>query len=259
MKDRNPVVAGSFYPESPQELKQDLSQMLAPFPLSETFPKGLIVPHAGYCYSGSIAASGYATLKHFKDTIKRVILLGPSHRVYLQGCAVPHYEFFSTPLGKVRVDEQACRQLVEAGLLVQQDQPHALEHSLEVQLPFLQTCLDDFQLVPIVVGEASPQEVSKILDVFSGNPENIIVVSSDMSHYHSDKEARLLDQKTIEAILAFNLDIQPYDACGCHAVNGLLDFAHREDWRIKLLEHGNSGDTSGDKSKVVGYASFILY
>ncbi|WDE09163.1 AmmeMemoRadiSam system protein B [Thalassomonas viridans] len=259
MKNRAPVVAGSFYPESSQVLQQDLSHMLASCPSSEQVPKGLIVPHAGYCYSGNIAASGYATLKHFKDTIKRVILLGPSHRVYLHGCAVPHYDFFSTPLGKVPVDEQACLQLVDAGLLVQQDQPHALEHSLEVQLPFLQTCLDDFQLVPVVVGEASPQEVCKILDFFAGNPEDLIVVSSDLSHYHNDREARVLDQKTIEAILAFNLNLQPYDACGCHAVNGLLDFAHRKNWHIKLLEHGNSGDTSGDKNKVVGYASFILY
>jgi len=259
MKDRNPVVAGSFYPESPQELKQDLSHMLSPCSSSEVFPKGLIVPHAGYCYSGNIAATGYATLKQFKDTIKRVILLGPSHRVYLHGCAVPHYDYFCTPLGKVPVDEQACRQLVDAGLLGQGDQPHALEHSLEVQLPFLQTCLDDFQLVPIVVGEASPQEVSKILNFFSDDPENLVVVSSDMSHYHSDQEARILDKKTIEAILAFNLNIQPYDACGCHAVNGLLDYAHQHKWHIKLLDHGNSGDTSGDKSKVVGYASFILY
>lgn len=136
MRERNPVVAGSFYPESAQELQQDLSQMLAPCPSTEIFPKGLIVPHAGYCYSGNIAASGYATLKQVKASIKRVILLGPSHRVYLQGCAVPHHEFFSTPLGKVPVDEQACSELAEAGFLVQQDQPHALEHSLEVQLPF---------------------------------------------------------------------------------------------------------------------------
>lgn len=259
MKDRAPVVAGSFYPDSVTELEQDLAEMLSSSAASKIKPKALIVPHAGYCYSGQIAASAFSALKNINTLIRRVVLLGPGHRVYLSGCAVPGYHNFVTPLGKIPVDRASCRMLLASGLVSQQDEAHRLEHSLEVELPFLQTCLTDFQLVPIVVGETTANEVSNLLALFSNAADTLFVVSTDLSHYHSVQQAKLIDDRTIAAILSYDLTSRGDDACGCYALNGLLDYAHKKNWQISLVQQGNSGDNMGNKEKVVGYASFILY
>ncbi len=259
INDRPPAVAGSFYSSSPIELQQNINDMLA-VPISANYcPKALIVPHAGYYYSGAIAANAYAYLSKQKHNIRKVVLIGPSHHVYLQGCAVPSFQTFSTPLGTTSIDRKSCEHLVDLNLASQIDEAHALEHSLEVQLPFLQTCLTDFELVPIVIGQATAKEVSRILAEFSQQVDTLIIASSDLSHYHSCAKAQIIDNKTIHSILNFDTNIQPEDACGCYAVSGLLDYAKQQHWQIELISHGNSGDISGDKNSVVGYASFTLY
>lgn len=259
MNSRMPAVAGSFYPASPATLNTELGGFFAATRTSEEMTaKALIVPHAGYYYSGAIAAHAYARLKN--NAIERVILLGPSHRVFLQGCAVPGYDLFTTPLGDIRVDRQNCQRLCQAGLAQQLDQAHRQEHALEVQLPFLQYRLtNDFQILPITVGEATPTQVGKVLTALADLPDSLIVISTDLSHYHPYAQARALDRDTISRIIDFNPNIKPEDACGCYALNGLLHFAQALNWRIKLLKHANSGDINHNKNEVVGYASFILY
>lgn len=259
INDRPAAVAGSFYSSSAAELQQNINDMLVVPLLPNYCPKALIVPHAGYYYSGIIAANAYAYLSKQQCNINRVVLIGPSHRVYLQGCAVPSYQTFSTPLGTISIDRKSCQHLLNLNLVSQTNEAHDLEHSLEVQLPFLQTCLTDFELVPIVIGQATSKDVSCILAEFSQQTDTLIVASSDLSHFHNYVDCQKLDNKTIHAILNFDTSIQPEDACGCKAVNGLLDYASQQYWEISLIDHGNSGDISGDKDSVVGYASFILH
>ncbi len=260
MKYRGPVVAGSFYPASPQQLNTELDSFLVVIPELNVAPHALIVPHAGYCYSGAVAGEAYAYLKDIADDIKRVIVLGPSHRVPLQGCAISNYDVFSTPLGKIDVASDCYKKLLKSALVSFCDSAHLFEHSLEVQLPFLQACLQDFTIVPIVVGQCPPQLVSDLLSVLQADdPSTLVVVSTDLSHYHSYQQAQILDSQSIEKILNYESILHGQDACGCYAVNGLLDYAAKQGWNIKLTAQANSGDTLGSKDQVVGYASFILY
>jgi len=264
MKYRTAAVAGSFYPNTAEQINQELSVFLNATSDSEIQPRAkaraLIVPHAGYCYSGAVAGCAYAQLKNIADSIHRVILLGPSHRVALQGCAVSSCDFFTTPLGQIPIDKASYAQLLHENLVSTYDQAHLLEHSLEVQLPFLQRCLQDFVLVPIVVGYCSAQDINKILEVLKVDQSGtLVVVSSDLSHYHPYQQAQCLDENTIRHILNYEHDLQGEDACGCYAVNGLLNYAEHQNWTIKLLKKANSGDTFGNKDQVVGYASFMLY
>jgi len=264
MKYRTTAVAGSFYPATKELLDQDLSVFLkAPGESeikSKIHAKALIVPHAGYCYSGAVAGYAYSYLKNIAHNIHRVILLGPSHRVALQGCAISSSDFFTTPLGSIPIDKGSNLQLLHENLVSISDQAHLLEHSLEVQLPFLQRSLQNFMLVPIVVGQCSAQHICKILEILGvDEPGTLVVVSSDLSHYHSYQQAQFLDDKTIRHILNYEQHLRGEDACGCYAVNGLLRYAKKQHWPIKLLKKANSGDTFGSKKEVVGYASFILY
>ena len=269
MKYRNPAVAGSFYPAQATQLNQEVVLLLSSVEMPKTVkktldkkaPKALIVPHAGYCYSGAIAASAFACLKKTASAIHKVILLGPSHHVAFQGCAIPSHDMFASPNGEIRIDQQACRQLLDLGLVSINDQAHALEHSLEVQLPFLHFCLPSFQLVPIVVGRCPPETISNIVSVFGQSPDTLVVVSSDLSHYHTYRDAQDIDQKTITKIEHLEPIIQADEACGCEAINGLLYFCHLHHWQVQLIQKANSGDSSpyGDKNKVVGYASFIIH
>jgi len=260
-----PAVAGSFYPSHVEQLQQEIDNYLDEYTAVDIVPKALIVPHAGYCYSGAIAGHAYNYLKNGKKTIKRVVLLGPSHRVALQGCAVPSSDVFTTPLGDVSVEQSACEKLQTLGLAVCSDQAHQWEHALEVQLPFLQTALNKFELIPIVVGACQPEDVSALLkELLSEQVQStLIVVSTDLSHYHAYEEAQLLDNNTITRILALSSDIASENACGCYAVNGLLRFSKLKDWQIKLVSKANSADSKNisnvNKAQVVGYASFILY
>lgn len=260
MKQREAVVAGLFYPQSAQQLETEVGSFLTPCSDPEIHIQALIAPHAGYCYSGAVAGKAYAYLKSIAPVIKRVVLLGPSHRVALRGCALCDYEQYSTPLGEVDVEQSSYEQLLTLDEVSLNNQAHSLEHALEVQLPFLQYCLADFKLLPIVVGYCRPDTISNILHELKANkPSTLVVVSSDLSHYHPYQQAQRLDNQSINKILNYDNSLAGEDACGCFAVNGLLDYAKNQKWKIKLIKKANSGDTAGDKQKVVGYASFILY
>ena len=259
-KIRPAAVAGSFYPESPTELAREVDTLIrAAAPAHATrAPKALIVPHAGYGYSGPVAASAYATLAAARHAIRRVVLLGPTHRVALRGLALPQATAFATPLGTVALDEALALVLRDLPQVTQSDAPHRLEHSLEVQLPFLQAALEEFSLLPLAVGDATVREIAEVLDRVWGGAETLIVVSSDLSHYHAYAEAQRLDRNTAGQILALS-PLSDFDqACGALPVNGLIDCARRRGLVPRLLDLRNSGDTAGDKSRVVGYGAFAF-
>ncbi|MDD2743114.1 MAG: AmmeMemoRadiSam system protein B [Rhodocyclaceae bacterium] len=257
---RPPAVAGMFYPGNPAELIATVDALLAAVkPSDQPAPKALIIPHAGYIYSGSAAAMAYASLAPLRQQIKRVILLGPTHRVAVNGISVPKSTAFATPLGNVPLDLDAIDQLRDLPQIVFSDHVHAQEHSLEVHLPFLQRVLENFKLVPLAVGEASPQAVSEVLDRLWGGPETLIIISSDLSHFLNYSTAQQVDRNTCQHILQLDAHIQPQQACGAYPVNGLLLAARQRGLTPQLIHLCNSGDTAGDKNRVVGYASFAFY
>jgi AmmeMemoRadiSam system protein B len=221
-------------------------------------PKALIVPHAGYVYSGPIAAAAYARLAASHAAIRRVVMLGPTHRVPVRGLALPSVRAFATPLGEVEVDRKAAALALTLPQVEESDAAHALEHSLEVQLPFLQAVLDDFRIVPFAVGAASTLDVADVLERLWGGPETLIVVSSDLSHYHPYADAQAIDRGSTEGILALMASLDHEQACGATPINGLIVCARRHGLAPELLDLRNSGDTAGDKSRVVGYASFAF-
>jgi AmmeMemoRadiSam system protein B len=246
-----------FYPGDPGTLSATVDRLLAATPgAADTQPKALIVPHAGYVYSGATAAAAYTTLAPWAKDIHRVILLGPTHRVAVEGIALPEAEAFATPLGTIRLDAQAIAAIADLPQIVFSDKVHAFEHSLEVHLPFLQRVLEQFTLVPLAVGDAAPEAVAEVLDLLWGGPETLIVVSSDLSHFLPYGTAQQVDSNTCRRILQFDTDIKPEQACGAFPINGLLLAAHRRSLTPTLLGLCNSGDTAGDKNRVVGYAAF---
>ena len=256
---RPAAVAGAFYPGNEQVLSRDVDALLAQTkPAHGPSPKALIVPHAGYIYSGPIAASAYRRLEAARGQITRVVLLGPAHRVAVRGLALPLAHAFATPLGLVDIDQLACSEIQNLTQVVHSDAAHALEHSLEVQLPFLQKVLGDFKLVPLVVGHATAEEVAQVLDRLWGGPETLIVISSDLSHFLPYALAQHIDQKTSDMILQLQTGISHEQACGGTPVNGLLIAAKRHGLTPELLDLRNSGDTAGDHARVVGYASFAF-
>lgn len=257
---RAPAVAGSFYPGDSALLREMVSGMLAAHPGGTAPPKAIIVPHAGYIYSGPVAASAYSQVMSGRDTIRRVVLLGPSHRIPFHGLATSSAGGFTTPLGVVTVDQSAVRLLAALSQVHVLDQAHAWEHSLEVQLPFLQLALGDFTLVPLVVGEASAQEVSEVLTLLWDGIETLIVVSSDLSHYHDYATAMAMDRATSNAISALETrGIDAEHACGSKAVNGLLEAARQHGLRGETLDLRNSGDTAGPRNRVVGYGAYAFH
>lgn len=260
MRDVRPAaVAGTFYPGSPATLAKTVRACLdAATAARGPAPKALIVPHAGYVYSGPIAASAYARLAPARATIRRVVLLGPAHRAYVRGLAVPSVAAFATPMGEIPVDVEAIASLRDLPQVVVDDAAHAHEHSLEVQLPFLAFVLDEFAVVPFAVGQATPGEVAQVLDRLWGGPETLIVVSSDLSHYHRYDEARALDRASADAILSLQATLDHDQACGATPVNGLVACARRRGLSVDLLDLRNSGDTAGDRSRVVGYSAFAF-
>lgn len=257
---REPVVAGQFYAADASELDMTVTMLLdeataAGIPA----PKALIVPHAGYIYSGPVAASAYACLRPYHDQYRRVVLLGPCHRVPVQGLAMTGADAFRTPLGDVRVDREFVDRLDVPGLVVA-DAVHAREHSLEVHLPFLQSVLDEFSVVPVVVGSANPELVAEALDTLWDGADTLIVISSDLSHYLPYESARAIDAVTCDAIE--RLDAGPLDhdmACGATPIAGLLIAARRRGLDVRTLDLRNSGDTNGDKSSVVGYGAWAFF
>jgi len=257
---RPAAVAGMFYPENPIELKRTLADLLEhvhAFELKQA-PKALIVPHAGYIYSGPIAANAYAQIAGLRGRIRKVVLLGPTHRVAVRGLALPDADRFATPLGVVSLDQDAMRSLANLPQVTRSAAAHQFEHSLEVQLPFLQQVLGDFQLLPLAVGDATAEEVADVLERVWGGDETLIVISSDLSHFLPDALARQIDRKTADAIAAMNPHLNHEQACGATPVNGLLLAARRHGLRAVELDVRNSSETAGDPERVVGYAAFAF-
>ena len=258
---RPAAVAGFFYPAEPARLAGEIEEFLeqsAEEPIGPGFPKIIIVPHAGYIYSGAVAAQAWDRLRPGRGIIRRVVIFGPCHRVAVSGMALPGVEALDTPLGRLRVDAEAAAAL--RGLPDTLDWPaaHAQEHALEVQFPFVQRVLGDVAVLPVVVGDAAPEIVAEAIERLWGGPETVIVISSDLSHFHAYDEARVIDGATVKAILGFDTSITHQQACGATPVAGALIAARRHGLAPVLLDACNSGDTAGGRDRVVGYASFAF-
>lgn len=259
---RPAAVSGMFYPGEPAVLASEVAAYLAQATRAREeapSPKAIIAPHAGYIYSGPIAASIYARLAPLRGVVQRVVLAGPAHRVYVRGAAVPSVARFASPLGDINLDLEAIAQLRELPFVEVSDAAHAREHSLEVHLPFLQSVLGDFKLVPIVVGDATPEQVAAIYEMLWGGDETLIVVSSDMSHYLPYADACERDRRTAQAIVKLEGNLDPEEACGAAPINGLLQIARTHALVAEQVDLRNSGDTAGDRSRVVGYGAFAFH
>ena len=259
---RPAAVAGMFYPADPLELQEQVDQYLFEDTyLSTRVPKAIIVPHAGYIYSGSTAAAAYRSIMQFRHVIRKIILLGPAHRVPVSGLALPRVDQFQTPMGEIKLDTKATYKLVDDfPQITFSDQAHADEHSLEVQLPFLQSVLAGFRLIPLLVGDASEIEVADVIESLWGGDECLIVISSDLSHFHDYKKANRLDAQTAEAIESFKgEELQDHSACGRTPISGMLRVARQHKLNVERFDLKNSGDTAGEKDQVVGYGSWGFF
>ncbi len=261
---REPAVAGKFYPAQASELTKMVAACLKqanPMATSPTYlPKAIIVPHAGFIYSGEIAANAYACLTTLSDQIKKVVLLGPAHTVAFHGLAASSTACYRTPLGEVSIDQTLQQRVLALPQVRVFDDVHFAEHSLEVQLPFLQTLLTDFTLLPLVVGNATPDKVAEVLETVWGGDETLIVISSDLSHYHDYQTAVAKDKNTSDAIIELRYQALAHDcACGRNSIKGLLYLAHNIELEGQLLDLRNSGDTAGDKQRVVGYGAYHFF
>jgi AmmeMemoRadiSam system protein B len=255
---RTPAVAGMFYSADTQQLAQNVRHLLADAQPHNLKPKALIVPHAGYIYSGAIAATAFATLRPIAAQIRRVILLGPTHCVAVRGLALPAADFFETPLGKVKLDSAAVQAIAHLPQVIINVEAHAQEHALEVQLPFLQSVLPEFTLLPLAVGMASADEVAEVLDMLWSGEETLIVISSDLSHYLPYDTARRVDHETVQSILQLRQPITHDHACGGTPISGLIVAAQTHHLTPHLLDLRNSGDTAGSRDQVVGYAALAF-
>lgn len=257
---RNPAVAGMFYPNHQADLQQSVQALLQQVPTQNNQqPRAIIVPHAGYIYSGLTAAYAYKLLEDYHATIKRVMVLGPSHHVSLKGLAVPNCESFITPLGEVPLDNEEIHNLCELPQVIVSDQAHEQEHSLEVQLPFLQTVLDDFKLIPLVVGQSSAASISMVIEKYLHSPSDLVVISTDLSHFLNYDEAAQKDRLTNQKILNKQGEALDYDdACGRMPLVGMLYAAVLHKLEVELLDLRSSGDTAGDKQRVVGYGAWSV-
>lgn len=259
---RPPAVSGVFYPEDPlslrQMVEQSLSGAMAPLDADEPAPRALIAPHAGYVYSGAAAAAAYARLQHAKQSIQRVVLIGPAHRVSFSGLAASSAVAFATPLGDVPIDRLAVDDLLDLSFVHLLDQAHAMEHSLEVHLPFLQTILAEFSIVPLTMGDVSPSQIQQVFERLYDD-QTLLLVSSDLSHFHDYDQARRLDEATSRAIEALEpTRIEPQHACGQPAVVALLAFAKKHALRPRCVDLRNSGDAAGQRDRVVGYGAYVF-
>jgi MEMO1 family protein len=260
MTIRPPAVAGSFYPDRADGLRAAVEGFLAgaqAWP-AERAPKAVIAPHAGYVYSGPVAGYAFAALRAAATTVRRVVVIGPSHFVPVRGLAVPSATAFRTPLGDVPLDGAALAAIADLPQVRRADTPHRDEHALDVELPFLQLMLGAFALVPLVVGEALPAEVAEVLARLWGGEETAIVVSSDLSHYLDYGTAQRRDAATAAAIEALDPDIGPDDACGHLPLGGFLIEARRRGLEALRLDLRNSGDTAGPRERVVGYGAWAF-
>jgi AmmeMemoRadiSam system protein B len=258
---RMPAVAGLFYPAGRTDLADTIDELLAAgrHTAPHSQPKALIVPHAGYRYSGQVAAQAYATLQPFAHHIHTVVVLGPNHRVALVGMALSPSIAFDTPLGDIPVQQALNEEIANLEGVSFREDVHALEHSIEVQLPFLQRVLPTFSIIPIVVGQVRADRVVAVLEKLSHEPGLLLVVSTDLSHYHDYETAQRIDQRTCTAIDELAAERIGFDdACGSQPLNALLVYARNHGWRATRLACCSSGDTSGDRSRVVGYGAWRL-
>ena len=256
---RQPAVAGMFYPDKARELRTAVELFLAQACPDITIPCAVVSPHAGYAYSGPIAGTAHSYLRNGRDRFRRVVLLGPSHRVAISGIAASSADYFSTPLGDVAIDRDAVKKAHALPFVSTVDEAHLLEHSLEVQIPFLQVALDEFQLIPFVVGQSSAEQVAALLELLGDDEDTVIEVSSDLSHYLPYREAKQVDEETcsfIEALDHKHLTAQR--ACGAHPLRGLLLYARRKGLQVRTVHMANSGDTSGSRGEVVGYGAWVF-
>ena len=257
---RRPAVAGGFYPSGARELKRTVEALLSQATKRRELSGlcGLVTPHAGYVYSGPIAGKAFSLLAHSNDGPNRILLIGPPHYVPLRGIVAPSCSAFATPLGDVAVDVGAVESLRDAGLVTLDDTPHAPEHALEVELPFLQRVLEDFTIVPLLVGAASPEQVARVIETVLGK-RTLLVVSTDLSHFLDYPTAERRDLATAGTIERLDYTtLGPNDACGFSALNGALCAASRCSWTVTRLDLRNSGDTSGEKRRVVGYGAWAF-
>lgn len=255
---RPAAVAGWFYPADAVALRELTTSLLAGHPAGKEVPKAVIAPHAGYAYSGDVAAAAYALIAPARDRIRRVVLLGPAHRVAFRGLAAPKAPCFETPLGRVPVDQAALAELDGMLQVRRHDLPHAAEHSIEVQLPFLQCALDDFSTVPLVIGDAAVDDVTQVLERLWGGDETLVVVSSDLSHDLPYRMAQAVDRATADRILALDSTLHGHQACGATGIAAALQAARARGLVPRLVDLRNSGDTAGDRARVVGYAAFAF-
>jgi MEMO1 family protein len=256
---REAAVAGRFYPANPHDLRSQIEGLLQAARPCQASPKGIIVPHAGYVYSGPIAATAYAALRSFRGRVTRIILFGPAHYVRLYGLALPSAQAFETPLGRVPIDVEAVEKALTLPQVVINDAAHAREHSLEVHVPFLQEVLGDFQLVPFAVGEATPDAIAEVFELLWGGPETLFVVSSDLSHFHDHDTAARIDAETTQIIESLRFeDLSGERCCGFKPIGGLLRAARNRGMHVRTLDLRNSGDTAGPRDRVVGYGAYVV-
>ena len=267
---RIPAVASMFYPGGAAELREAVQNYLSNAGTEEDVPKlkkgetadlrTLIVPHAGYIYSGKIAACAYRLLEQNQNQFKRVLLLGPAHRLWLQGAAFPETDAFETPLGEIALDKEMKEKiLAEFSWISVSDEAHSEEHCLEVQLPFLQETLGDFELLPLVVGETKSEQITELIQQFSKDTETLIVISTDLSHFNDYQTAQEIDTRTANSIeLLEQYQISTEDACGAYPLRGALLAASQNQWNVHRLGLCNSGDTAGDRGRVVGYGAWAM-
>jgi MEMO1 family protein len=259
-KIRPPAVAGKFYPNNKQQLREMVEGYVADAGVAPTGPrpKAIIAPHAGYIYSGPIAGTAYSYLARADGRVRRVVLLGPAHWIPFRGLAASSAEAFATPLGDVPLDQVARQAILALPQVCLFDEAHEPEHALEVHLPFLQVALPDFSLVPLVVGATDAAEVAEVLQLLWGGPETVIVVSSDLSHYHDYETAKAMDQTTSQAIEQRRA-LKESQACGGRAINGLLQMARQYGLRPETVDLRSSGDTAGPRDRVVGYGAYLFW
>jgi MEMO1 family protein len=257
---RRSAVAGSFYPAQPDRLRQQVAELLADAGTApQITPKALIAPHAGYIYSGSPAAAAFATLRDSAQTLTRIVLIGPAHYVAIRGVALATFDAFETPLGRVPVDHDGFNKITGLPFVSSNDAAHAPEHALEVELPFLQIVLPSFSLLPLVVGDATAHEVAEVLARLWSGSETLLVISSDLSHFHSYETARRMDAATAAAIESGDwASLGPGQACGYLPIAGLLIEANRRNLKARRLSLCNSGDTAGPRDQVVGYGAWMF-
>lgn len=259
-KDIRPAaVAGLFYPDNPVLLRDTIAQLLEENPASGPAPKAVIAPHAGYIYSGPVAARAYNRVAAGAGFIRRVVVLGPAHRVALQGMALPTARKFRTPLGDITLDQDAIDGILDFACAGWSDDAHREEHGIEVQLPFLQAVLGDFTLVPLVVGRCTTTQVTALLERLWDNRETLVVISSDLSHYHAYALAERLDLDTAQRIEALQGPLDGSQACGAYPLNGMLDMARQHAMHVERLDLRNSGDTAGSRDRVVGYGAWAIH